>query len=42
MVSRVSSCENEGKAGKLTPLDETQTTSEEWSNMRIENGRVSS
>lgn len=30
-----------GKGG-FTPLLETQTISEEWSNMRIGNGRVSS
>ena len=35
-------CKDEGKGKMLTPLDETQTTSEEWSNIRIENGRVSS
>ena len=41
MVSRISR-KDEGNGEKLTPLLETQTTSEEWSNIRIENGRVSS
>ena len=36
------SCKSQGKGEKLTPLDETQTTSDEWSNIRIGNGRVSS
>ena len=36
------SSKRQRRGAKLTPLDETQTTFEEWSNIRIENGRVSS